>query len=442
MLEDFILDIQVSTGAPAIERVSFGKVLALCQNLSPDFTERVRTYTSAASAESDPDLSPSARNIVNTFFAQVPSPEAILVGNRLNANQAQVENVLVLLDLDGDYTITINGEEFTYSASGNTLSEIRDGLIDEINLGDEEVTATANGADSLDITSDTAGLGFTIQVSARLDLTSITENVSAATELAACIADTPHFYGVILESRNDTDIKEVAQYVESTPYRFVAQSNGADLITSVDTDLGSYLKLKSYRRTTLLYHSDNAELFDVADLSKTLGGDFDLQTPQADLLTLSGVAADTTLTDSAVANLKAKNVGSYWLFKGVPASFHVVTSNGNDLELEITADWYRERIEEAVAQNQLNAANNSRRIQYNDTGFQRIGASINGVLLRGEAIGHANQGSSVLEIPERSSVSSSDEATGTLRIRWGATYSGKVKEVVVRGFISVDFEGF
>ena len=46
---------------------------------------------------------------------------------------------------DGTYTVTINGEDHTFAASGDTNEDIRDGLIIAINAGSQPVTAT-NGS--------------------------------------------------------------------------------------------------------------------------------------------------------------------------------------------------------------------------------------------------------------------------------------------------------
>ena len=81
----------------------------------------------------------------------------------------QLVQVDITADDSQDFTLTINGTDFTYSSDGTaTATEIRDGLIALVNAGSEPVTAEALDADSLLLESDDYGdgNGFTLSTSA------------------------------------------------------------------------------------------------------------------------------------------------------------------------------------------------------------------------------------------------------------------------------------
>jgi len=96
---------------------------------------------------------------------------------------AQIDNIDVTGTTDGVYTISINGTEFSFTASSNSAAEIRDGLVTAINAGTEPVTAAPGGGDDLTITADEAGAFFTTVLvdnpGTNMVLTTPTPNVPA-----------------------------------------------------------------------------------------------------------------------------------------------------------------------------------------------------------------------------------------------------------------------
>jgi hypothetical protein len=80
------------------------------------------------------------------------------------AGIAQVATVDIDGTTDGLFTVTIDGTAFTFTGSTSTATEIRDGLITDINTPpkDEPVTASVLDADSFLVTWDRAGVVGTI----------------------------------------------------------------------------------------------------------------------------------------------------------------------------------------------------------------------------------------------------------------------------------------
>lgn len=83
-------------------------------------------------------------------------------------------------------TVTINGTPISYvSDASPTVAEVRDGLIAAINASTQAANVTASAGADVVITSDTAGVPFTIAVGANLANAATTANVTETAEDAA-----------------------------------------------------------------------------------------------------------------------------------------------------------------------------------------------------------------------------------------------------------------
>ena len=449
---DSIIDIDISLSAPAVSQAGFGTPLIGCHNLPVGFTERIRFYASASEAAADTDLTADAQARVTSGFAQSPAPNQIAVG-RLDNDQAQIVEFTVAVADTGDYSITINGITETYSATvpGDTVTTIAAGLAGLIN-GNPTLSAVVTAtpaAGVVSVAADVAGTPFTYSSAAPVG-GSITEaetqaNLSVATSLDAILAaNASGWYGLCLDTRatflanNDLEIERAAEWTEANDKLFFAQSASADIITSVTSDIASELKANSYQRTALIYYSDNAENTDIAWLATFLANDFDQTAPTASFQTLEGIATEE-LGTTAQNILNSKYASYYTTLKGVGSVANGLVAANYDIELIVTADWVEARASERIAQLFLDTANSGTRIFYNDQGFQQVGGLVFAVLKTGEIIGHFNAETSQVEVPRLASVSASDRAAGILRMEFGTQYSGKVKQVIIRGTVSADF---
>jgi phage tail-like protein len=95
-----------------------------------------------------------------------PSEQALLYSFQIISTEVQITTVTVNGNDDGDYIITINSTDTTYTATGKTVEEIRDRLIAQILLNpDLPVTVAAQGTAQLVLTS-VQGTAFNISVTA------------------------------------------------------------------------------------------------------------------------------------------------------------------------------------------------------------------------------------------------------------------------------------
>lgn len=95
-----------------------------------------------------------------------PSEQALLYTFQVISAEIQTTVVTVNANDDGDYVLTINSTDVTFPASGNTIEEIRDGLIAQILLNPNlPVTPTAQGTTQILLTG-VQGTAFNLSVSA------------------------------------------------------------------------------------------------------------------------------------------------------------------------------------------------------------------------------------------------------------------------------------
>lgn len=432
---DSLFNINVNLDAPPITRAGFGTVMTLVSGES--FAERVRYYGSAKAAADDSELSATGKAIVAAAYSQAQKPRRFAIGRR-GADVAQVDTVTVVASTDGDYTVTINGVDFTHTASTETVTNIRDALILLINGGSEPVTAAASSTDAITLTADVAGTPFTTTVSTGITLANTTPNVSIYTELEACLS--PEWYAFTISTRNDTDIERAAAFALAYERPFAPQTDSTDVADSQSNVYGD-IEALSNRYVYPIYHPNDAEYQDVATFAYFFCADFDVTAPTVEFLTLSGVTPPT-ITGTQEVNLRANNVNWYSTLKGVGATANGQVSAGFDLEYVVTAAWAKARISEAIAQLFLDTSARLQRIQYNDAGFARITGVVENFLQTAERAGHANPGTVVVVTTPRSELSATQIANGNYSFPWGFQYSGRVKTIDVTGYISVNFAGF
>lgn len=429
----------ITLGAPTISRAGFSTMMVLGK---PTFSETIKYYGPDDDYENDGDLTSDIIDALTRAFGQDPAPKQVGVGKRA-ADAAQKIEFTITGASDGDYTITINGTDYTYTATSDTVAGIASGLATAVDA-DADVSATDDGVDTVTVTADTAGEPFTYDSSSTGDPITETEaqaNVSVKTELAKVLQADSDWFGFVLISRNETDILRAAEWAEANDRLFFAQLKDTDAVTSATTDVGTKLKNKSYDNTSYDYFSDDTKRFDAGYMARLLTYDFDQTAPTAAYLTIKGIDPDVDDTD-AQKNLEDKNANYYSTLKGTGATFPGVVASGKDIEHVITGHWVRARLSEAIAQLFLDTSNRGERIPFNDQGFGRFKQVTLDVLREGEDIGHFTDQTAEVDMPKRADVSDADVQNGLLRYSWGVQYSGTIKEVSLTGYVTLDFEGF
>lgn len=208
-----VINVQISRDTRAVSREGFGTPILVGPNAA--FAEAVRSYSDIAAVQEDFSAADPETVWAASVFAQNPSPILVKIAKRL-ADVAQVENVEVTTVLNTTlYRVTINGENFDYTSDADaTAAEIRDGLIAAINDGAQPVTAAIVDGTNLSLTSDTAGLGFSLSVSAELTESTTTENRNAATQLTELEKTDDDWYAIFETSHSKKDVLDLAAFAE------------------------------------------------------------------------------------------------------------------------------------------------------------------------------------------------------------------------------------
>lgn len=338
-----IVRVVISQQTQAVPQAGFG--IPLIMGSSNRFSDLVRYYTSPSAmlvdgfTTSDPEYIRAVK-----AFSQALSPTQIGVG-KYTAPVSQVNRITVNNVADNTvYTLTIAGTLFSInSGAGATQDSILAQLGVAVNASlTVPVTAGAVTSHHLDLTADNPGLGFSLTNSANLTQASVTPNHSIADDVAALQNVSDVWYGLSICSNVDSDILQVAAYIETQKKIFGASSSEAAILTSVTTDIASQLKSLGYKRTFLLYSAEASGGPEAA----WLGGQLP-QTPGAStwkFKQLVGVDPDN-LTETQILNvigtpdIPAKNGNIYETVGGSPITEEGWMASGQFIDVTIGIDW-------------------------------------------------------------------------------------------------------
>ena len=426
---DSIVNVSIVRGTKSVSRAGFGTALVL--GTHSVFGEVLRYYESAADVLAD-GFSTSAQEYkaAQRLFGQEEKPTRIAIGKR-STEATQVTTITPTAVNSAVYTVTINGVEFEFTADGSaTASEIVTGLIALINAGTEPVTAS--GTTTLILTSDSAGLGFSVTVGANLAAVATTPNNGVAEDLAACKAYDNDWYAVCITSREDADILAAAAWVESERKIFIACNDSADALTAATTDIASQLKAKSYARTAYLWSDDHASMPEAAWLGGLLPRDPGSETWK--FKTLAGITVDD-LSTTQTNFLAGKNGNHYQEVGGVGITAEGTMAEGEFIDVIRFIDWLHAQIQEAVYSRLVSLP----KIPYTNAGIGIIEAEVQAQLQRGIRVGGlSNDPAPVVTVPLVADVATLDRADRLLPdVEFTATLAGAIHATEISGVVTV-----
>ena len=151
-------------------------------------------------------------------------------------------------------------------------------------------------------------------------------------------------YFIILNPVQDSDLESVNNWVSSKRKLLLAQTNTADVLSDVSTDIASILKNKKATRTALYYHGLNDEE-NLAGAIASILASYPVGGKSASYKKPTGITIDK-LTDTQEKYLANKNVNYYVHYIGGAGEYSTraltsdngVTSSGDEIEKIIAVD--------------------------------------------------------------------------------------------------------
>lgn len=370
---------------------------------------------------------------MSDLFAQERKPDYALIVRRATA-VAQVNDYTVGGTDDGEYVISLDGQDASFTASGNTAEEIRDGLDAAIALlsNASDFTTADVSTDGLSVTAAFAGLPFASDVESPNDnLTEVatTASVGPAQDVANLRAERDDWYAVIDVTHEDGNIRAFADVIETLNKIFGAQSSTAAILTSATTDVISLLKAETLVRTFVVYSSDDSQYVEAAWLGQMLPSD-----PGSEnwaYQTLASVTGDE-ITPSGELNLLAKN--ACWLENfaalGVSTTRQGITPGGQYLDVIRGRDWLDANMQIDI----FDALRVNPKIPYTDEGGEILGAVVRSRLEQGADAGLVDRDSIVVNVPRKSAQTATDISDRLFDgITFEAVLTGAINSVKVTG---------
>ena len=374
--------------------------------------------------------------------SQNPRVDQFLVIPR-EANVAQVDTILIGGADDGTYTITINGVDFSFAASGSTETLIRDALITAINGGGEPVTAAPVSSDTLTITADVAGVGFSNVLSSNpntnMVLTNTTLNKSPVTELIASqdILDT--WYLLLTTDRTKLTIGQLEDFIETQIRVFIYETDEPDSKDLTDTaDSTSILKTtktKNLDRTAGIWtKTSNLPNYPGASwASKVLPRD--PGSVNWKFRNVAGVLPDDELTTQEVSNILAKNGNIYTTVAGISIFAEGTVGSGEFIDIIRGTDFIQARIQEKV----FGLFTQELKVNFDNGGIEQVKNQVDGVLRLAvdQNILRADPPPFVTG-PLVADTDSADRAARLLKnIKFGGSYAGAINKTELDGTLIV-----
>lgn len=426
-----IVNIQITKETTPISQAGFGTLLIL--GTHKKFTERIRYYQDASSVLEDGFTSSDPEYLAaEAVFAQSPSVTQIAIGRRA----VDEVTITVTSATQGDvYKVKLNGEEFSYTAQAlDAVADIGGALVAAINLGDVPVTAVDQSDGSFKLQADDAGFGYTVELTGDLSMGALVASDTVTNDLAAVQAENDDFYGIVITSRDKTEVELAAAFAQANTKIFgTASSDPGVLDAGSTTDIAALLQAASYDRAFVLYHQ-------LADTTYPEAAWFGRQLPTAPGSTtwafklLNGVAV-SPLTATERQNVLNKKANTYERRAGQNITKDGTMAIGEYIDVIRGIDWLEARITEDFFALLVRAG----KISFTNKGIAIFEAKLRQRLTQAVEQGVLSDSPAPqIIMPRVENIPENDRANRRLEgIRFTATLAGAVHYVEVRGVVSI-----
>lgn len=388
-------------------------------------------------------------NLNGTFSltADVPGvPYTLDVSSTIiNPDQARV--TVTQVEPNTDYTVTINGVDFTYTTLNEvqTNEDIAAALTQIISTQTAvPVSATDNLNGSFEIIANVSGTGFVLGVSDGilskqfgLIINPYTPSDTVVNDLNAVQLVDDSWYALALTDRTAATVFSAAGWTESQIKLFgtaSADPNIINLAAGIDlSSIAAKCNQAGYVRTFVLYHQDAENDFpECAWFGGVLPLDPGSETWKFKRL---NSISYSNLTSTQSQNARNKKANTYEFIGGVGITREGTVAQGEFIDIVRGVDWLTSRIQEFV----YSVLVNSNKVPYTDAGITAIESEVKRALQLGITNNFiANNPAPTVTVPSAASVPPNDKAQRILRnVKFQATLSGAIHAINIQGTVTV-----
>ncbi len=449
---DHFVQVTVTKTSASVTQQGFGRPLGLFQVSTSIIPTRYATFSSPAELITAGALTTDPVYLwAQTLQGQSVSPIDFAVGRR-GPGVAQVDTVSITTADAGVWPLIIDGVTYEYTATvSDTDLTIAQGLMDRILAADASLTENGTAVTvpggtlasaTFDVTAFVPGETFVnggliapgTGVGTFLNTTANTTAEDITTALNAVVAENDDWYGLNVESRQDTDILAADAWVASQLKVLVVQSVDADVLTTAGGDIGSQLGALNNKRTQLMYHFKPKQFADAAMLGRALAAKLDEANGQITWAAkqLQGIFPNL-LNTSQLTNLEANNSDTFTFTKGRGVVWLGQSVEGEFMDVQTTLDWTQSRIGERVF---AIIATTPTKVPFDDAGIATVRAEALGLLKEGVTNAHFLGDDPLfprVSVPRSTDVSTADRNARILRNVLGeAILQGAIHRVIVQ----------
>lgn len=385
---------------------------------------------------------------VNDAFSQTPRPSIVKVG-RMQCDTVRINVVgevaegdvyeinIKSVDKDGNEVV----ETVSYTAKrGNTATEVLAGItLDSANYSVSETS------EQIYVKAKTSTHSFFVETKGKLEIDSFVPTSASIAENMSdiCSAD-DDFYGIVLTSREQSKILEMADWCESHVKLFgtaIAEAGAKN--AEVFSDTGSKLMEGNYFRTFWYYHEDaDKDYLEAAIMARCFailpGGETWANKR------LAGVKTDGLKEHEYIAITK-KNGNTFERFRNITITQHGKVAAGEWIDVIRFRDWLVETIKTETFVTIVNLD----KLPYLDTGIAIVENVLNKVLVLGQerggiapteydANGNKNLGYEIT-VPLAAKISANVKASRKLEgVKFIARLAGAIHCVDIKGALTYE----
>lgn len=443
-----IVNVQITRETTAPTRAGFGTGAFLASDAA--FAGRIKEYGSYQEVLDDDFAGAQATAAAAVYFGQDLSPTKLTVIKKGTADQSQIDDLVfsAALITGNSIVVTLDGVALTAvpfnTDNATTLTDIAAAIQADASV----TTAVSDGTDTITVTwADeeihtisavvTGGASQATAAATRVQNASTNDTITEA--LTDAIDQNNDWYGLGIWSRADADILETSSFIQgigsTNPKLFFAQSDDATILDpTITVDIASQVQALARFRTSVWYHSLDAEYLDMG----MLGGQLptDPGSIQWAYKTVSSVTPDD-LTDSQKNAAFAKAANTYTTIAGVNITEQGKVSDSPFEWIDVIrgVDWLTVNI----AADLFEVLVNTPKLPYTTNGLGVVKSTILNRLRIAQGQGILTTDSDpVVTVPDITSIPNTDKANRVLNnVTFRGILAGAVIKINVNGTVSL-----